>query len=68
MGAKRWGDAAERVETEDGILVKTHQEYTVTDDADLEEIDTDLLMQGSIAFDISTGKMHVWDGTQWVEQ
>lgn len=68
MGAKRWGDAAERVETEDGILIKTHQEYTITDADDLEEIDTDLLMQGSIVYDISTGKMHVWDGENWVEQ
>ena len=68
MGVKRWGDAAERVETENGILIKTHQEYTITDVADLEEIDTDLLMQGSIVYDISTGKMSVWDGENWVEQ
>lgn len=68
MGAKRWGDAVERVETEDGILVKTHQEYTITDDVDLAEIGTDLLMQGSIVYDISTGKMSVWDGENWVEQ
>lgn len=68
MGAKRWGDAAERVATENGILVKTHQEYTITDDADLEEIDTDLLMQGSIVYNITEGKLAVWDGeSSWVD-
>ena len=50
------------------MVAKSHKEFTVQTTAEIADIDTTYCLQGSIVLDISTGKMSVWDGTQWVEQ
>lgn len=46
----------------------SREEYTVSATAEIADIDTTYLLQGSIVLDISTGKMSIWDGSAWVEQ
>jgi len=68
MAVKSWDDHVELVE-EGGVMVaKSHKEFTVQTTAEIADINTAHCLQGSIVLDISTGKMHVWDGSQWVEQ
>lgn len=67
MAVKRW-DATETTEVNGVIYQVAHQEFTVKETSEIEDIDTNFCLQGSIVYDISTGKMHVWDGTAWVEQ
>lgn len=68
MAVKSWNDHIEVV-TEGGVTyAKAHEEFTVSATAEIADIPTQTLLQGSIVLDISTGKMHVWDGTNWVEQ
>ena len=55
--------------TEGGVTyAKAHEEFTVSNTSEIADIPTQTLLQGSIVLDISTGKMSVWDGSQWVEQ
>ena len=68
MAVVPWNDHIEVV-TEGGVTyAKAHEEFTVSATAEIADIPTQTLMQGSIVYDIYTGKMHVWDGTAWVEQ
>ena len=68
MAVKSWDDHVELVE-EGGVMVaKSHKEFTVKETAEISDIDTTYCLQGSIVLDISTGKMSVWDGENWVEQ
>lgn len=67
MAVKRW-DATETTEVNGVIYQVGHQEFTVKETSEIEDIDTNFCLQGSIVLDISTGKMSVWDGESWVEQ
>lgn len=67
MGAVKW-NGAERTETDDGIIIKTHREFTGTSWDDLMEIPTDTCLQGSAFYNITVGKAAFWDGSEnWVE-
>ena len=68
MAVKSWNDHIEVV-TEGGVTyAMAHEEFTVSDTTEIATIPTQTLLQGSIVYDISTGKMSVWDGENWVEQ
>ena len=68
MAVVPWNDHIEVV-TDGGVTyAKAHEEFTVSATAEIADIPTQTLMQGSIVYDISTGKMSVWDGENWVEQ
>ena len=68
MAIGPWNDHIEVV-TEGGVTyAKAHEEFTVSATAEIADIPTQTLLQGSIVLDISTGKMSVWDGSAWVEQ
>ena len=68
MAVKSWDDHVELVE-EGGVMgAKSHKEFTVQTTVEIADIDTTYCLQGSIVLDISTGKMSVWDGENWVEQ
>lgn len=68
MAIVPWNDHIEVV-TEGGVTyAMAHEEFTVSDTTEIADIPTQTLMQGSIVYDISTGKMHIWDGSNWVEQ
>lgn len=67
MAIVPWNDHIEVV-TEGGVTyAKAHEEFTVSATAEIADIDTTCLMQGSLVLDISTGKISIWDGSQWVE-
>lgn len=67
MGAVKW-NGAERTETDDGIIIKTHREFTGTSWDDLLEIPVDTCLQGSAFYNITAGKAAFWDGSEnWVE-
>lgn len=68
MAVVTWNDHIEVVEEGDVTYSKTHEEFTVAATSEIADIPTQTLLQGSIVLDISTGKMHVWDGSAWVEQ
>lgn len=68
MAVKSWNDHIEVVTVGGVTYAKAHEEFTVSATAEIADIPTQTLLQGSIVLDISTGKMHVWDGTNWVEQ
>lgn len=53
-----------KVITEEGTTYMT--EYMLKDDAALDEIDTENLAIGSLAFSTS-GTLFMYDGTEWVE-
>ena len=68
MAVVPWNDHIEVV-TDGGVTyAKAHEEFTVSATAEIADIPTQTLLQGSIVLDISTGKMSVWDGENWVEQ
>lgn len=68
MAVVTWNDHIEIVESGGETKAKVHEEFTVSDTSEIADIPTQTLLQGSIVLDISTGKMHVWDGENWVEQ
>ena len=68
MAVVTWNDHIEVVEEGGVTYAKTHEEFTVSSTAEIATIPTQTLLQGSIVYDISTGKMHIWDGSAWVEQ
>lgn len=68
MAVVTWNDHIEVVEEGGVTYSKTHEEFTVSATAEIATIPTQTLLQGSIVYDISTGKMSVWDGSAWVEQ
>ena len=68
MAVVTWNDHIEVVEEGGVTYSKTHEEFTVAATSEIATIPTQTLLQGSIVYDISTGKMSVWDGTAWVEQ
>ena len=68
MAVVTWNDHIEVVEEGGVTYSKTHEEFTVAATSEIETIPTQTLLQGSIVYDISTGKMSVWDGESWVEQ
>lgn len=67
MAVVDWNEIITK-ETATGIHAQVRREFTVASTAEIADIDTTECLQGSIVLDISTGKMHVWDGTAWVEQ
>ena len=68
MAVVTWNDHVELV-TQGGVTyAKTHEEFTVSATSEIADIPTQTLLHGSIVLDISTGKMSVWDGENWVEQ
>lgn len=68
MAVKSWDDHVELVE-EGGVMVaKSHKEFTVVSWDELAGIDVNCCLQGSIVYNISDGKIAVWDGTsEWIE-
>lgn len=68
MAVVNWNEELKSVVNGSTAYVVSRQEFTVSQTSEIADIDTTYLMQGSIVLDISTGKMSVWDGTQWVEQ
>lgn len=68
MAVVNWNEELKSVVNGSTAYVVSRQEYTVAQTSEIADIDTTYLMQGSIVLDISTGKMHVWDGENWVEQ
>lgn len=68
MAVVTWNDHIEIVEDNGVTYTKSHEEFTAQNTADIATIPTQTLLQGSIVLDISTGKMHVWDGSAWIEQ
>ena len=67
MAVVNWNEELKSVVNGSTAYVVSRQEYTVAQTSEIDDIDTTYLMQGSIVLDISTGKMHIWDGTAWVE-
>ena len=67
MAVVNWNEELKSVVNGSTAYVVSRQEYTVAQTSEIDDIDTTYLMQGSAVLDISTGKMHVWDGSQWVE-
>lgn len=68
MAVVNWNEELKSVVNGNTAYVMSRQEYTVSATAEIADIDTTYLLQGSIVLDISTGKMSIWDGSAWVEQ
>ena len=68
MAVKSWNDDIDVVEEGGVTFAKCREEFTVSATAEIADIPTQTILQGSIVLDISTGKMHIWDGSAWVEQ
>lgn len=68
MAVVNWNQDFEVTDVNGAKHAVTREEFTVADTSEIADIPTQTLLQGSIVLDISTGKMHVWDGENWVEQ
>lgn len=63
-----WNESIKLVDSGDEKVAKERTEYVCSSSSDLTDLPTDLILMGSIALTIADGKLHIWDGTQWVEQ